>query len=144
MIAVMFDVLLIASCIYSLLMGGIAEKIGSVLLASAALFSFGAILISQAPYVRIEMAIAAIDLVLFFGLLTLALLADRYWPMWLTSMQLVTIWSHPAFGIASQKIPFAYAVASKIWSFPMLILLAIGTYRYRNRLKLEANPLNRK
>jgi hypothetical protein len=144
MIALMFDILLVFCCTYSAALGGMPEKAGSAMLVSAALLSWGAILFSSEPYVQIELVLASIDLSLLIALLALALYSDRYWPMWLTSMQLVTIWSHPAFGIASQKIPFAYAVASMVWSYPMLILLAIGTYRYRNRLKLEANPLNRK
>lgn len=138
MTAIIFDVLLLLSCSYAVIMGGGAEKAGSIMLVTAALLSWFATLASAAPYVRMELTIALIDIGLFAGLCFLALIADRYWPLWLTSMQLVTISSHPAFGIADQKIPIAYAVASTIWAYPMLFLLAIGTYRYRVRTRTNA------
>jgi hypothetical protein len=130
--AYIFDVLLGASLLYALSRGGAPEKIAASLMSSAAVTSL-ALYQQTLGFGMIQWGIMFVDVMLLCALGVIALIANRYWPIWLTSMQLVTVWSHIAAAMVSSHLAFAYAIASTAWSFPMLILLIGGTYRHRQR-----------
>lgn len=132
--ALLFAVLLVLCCGFAGLRGGAPERIGAALLVSAAILSL--LLVSnRVAFSTTEWGIFGIDCALLAGLFALAMFANRYWPLWLTSLQLVTIWSHLAFGTVAAQMPLAYAISSTVWSFPMLIMLALGTHRYQRRIR---------
>lgn len=113
--------------------GGVPERLGALLLVTAAIFSTLIADSETYPFSKFEWGLFAIDTILFLTLLWLALLADRYWPMWLAALQLVSVWMHPAFAFSQSKMAFAYAAASIFWSYPMLIILAVGAVRHHKR-----------
>jgi hypothetical protein len=140
MVAVVFNILLFVSCGFALFRGGKPERIGALLLATAAILS-GIVVQWDQAYRHTEWGVFAIDLALLLGLLILALKANRYWPLWLTSFQLVTIWSHLAVGMFATTMPLAYAIASMAWSYPMLIMLAFAARRHhQRRVQFGADP----
>lgn len=116
--------------------GGAAERVGM------AIFAIGCILTpiaaSDALSVRFhafEVGMFLVDVVVFFALLALALVADRYWPLWVAGLQLVGTLSHTLVLTSSQVVAWAYAVTQSIWGYPMLLLIVIGTVRHQRRLK---------
>ena len=131
--AYLFDGLLLASCVFAGFYGGTPERMGAAMMVIASNLSFW-LVSRQGTFQDVEWGVFLVDCGLLVGLLALALYANRYWPMWVTSMQFVTVWSHLGFLSVASKLPWAYAVASTIWSFPMLIILAWGTVRHRRRM----------
>jgi hypothetical protein len=134
MSAYVFFSLLCTSCFYAAGWGGAPERIAAALFAVAAVLSAlsGA---NSLGYRSIEWGVLVIDLALLVALLALALCANRYWPLWVTSLQFVTIWSHLAFTTLDTQMPWAYAVASQIWSFPILIILLLAVRRHQHRIR---------
>lgn len=132
MVAVIFNSLLFASCLFALWRGGLPERTGAAMLLTAAILTY-VVVDPRSSYRHAEWGVFIIDAALLIGLVGLSLRANRYWPLWLAAMQMVTTWSHLGAGMLSQTKPLAYAIASVAWSFPMLILLAAGTYRHRLR-----------
>jgi hypothetical protein len=139
-IAVAFNLFLVTCCSFALWRGGKPERIGALMLATASLLSALMVRWDDA-YRHVEWGVMLIDIALFAGLLALALKANRYWPLWLTSFQLVTLWSHLAASALTATMPLAYAIASMAWSYPMLIILVLGAQRHaRRRLQYGADP----
>jgi hypothetical protein len=132
MSALVFLLLLLASCGYAVGWGGAPERIaaGLLVLASVSSVLAGA---TSLGYQNIEWRVLLIDLALLIALLVLALRANRYWPLWITSLQFVTIWSHFAFLTLDTPKPWAYAVASQIWAYPILVILLLAVRRHRQR-----------
>lgn len=132
MIAHAFNAILLFACLFAARCGGAPEKIAAALLLSADVASVfsGA---NASGYRSVEWGVFAVDCVLLAAMFALALHANRYWPLWITSLQFVTIWSHLAFATSSYRMPWAYAVASQIWSFPIVIILAWAVQRHRLR-----------
>jgi hypothetical protein len=112
--------------------GGAPERVAAVLFILAA---FASTLIVRGPHMfaEVEWGLFTVDFLLFAALVALALISDRYWPMWLASFQLVSVCMHPAFGLTTSKKAFAYAIASIIWSYPMLLILVLGAVRHQRR-----------
>lgn len=130
--ALIFGIMLVSCCGFAFLRGGAPERIAATLLLLSAIGSL-AVASREATFSKTEWGIFAVDCALFAGLFALAMFSNRYWPLWLAAFQLVTIWSHLAFGTLAVQMPLAYAIASTIWSLPMLIILASGTQRHRRR-----------
>jgi hypothetical protein len=128
-----FDSLLLFSCIIAWFRGGDPEKKAATMLFSAATLSWLVVDHGATMFSQIEWRLFIVDFMLAVALLILAISADRYWPMWLTALQIVSLLMHPAFGLSQSKMAFAYAVAVIAWSYPMLIILIVGTIRHTRR-----------
>lgn len=133
-----FFVILGVSCLIAGLRGGPPERIAAFLLGLAAVLSTLLAGRNGAAFSHTEWELFGVDFALLVALVALALTADRYWPMWLSSLQFVSVWMHPAFGLTESKMAYAYAVANIIWSYPMLLILVLGALRHHNRLRARA------
>ena len=131
----LFLLLLVACCGYALLAGGAPERIGAALYALACLSSFLVVSAPQLRFRNLEVGIFIIDLLLFACFVVLALGARRFWPIWVTALCGLGVMGHLATWAGPEQIPWAYAVILSIWSYPILMLLVIGTAAHRRRLK---------
>jgi hypothetical protein len=128
-----FDIFLLVSCVIAWFRGGDPEKKAAIMLFLAALLSWIVVERGENMFSHVEWRLFLVDLALAIALLVLAISADRYWPMWLTAFQIVSLLMHPAFGLSQSKMAFAYAIAAIAWSYPMLMILIVGTIRHRRR-----------
>ncbi len=127
---------LVLTCVVAWRLGGPPERMATLLLATAAILSLFVASSGATLFTEIEWGLFAVDGILAAGLVWLALWADRYWPLWLASLQLVSLCMHPAYIMSQHKMAFAYAIACIVWSYPMLAILALGAWRHaaRNRI----------
>jgi len=136
-----FNGLLAACCSYALIRGGPPERVvGGALVAGyiATLASYSG---ATTGFYRVENGIFAVDLVLLAVLVTVALRADRAWPFLLSALQLDTVGAHLLKLADISVIRITYAVMIAAWSYPMLIALAVGTWRHRTRLNRDGYDL---
>jgi hypothetical protein len=129
-----FSITLVAVVGYALWRGGGPERaVAGLLLAATA----ATILARPAGplFNDVEIGVLLVDGALFLGLLAVAVRAERYWPLWMTALQGIAVAGHGAKAVNPNVIPFAYAVLLAFWAYPMLALLAVATWRHRQRLK---------
>ena len=129
-----FPVLLLC-CGYAFFRGGPPERICAVVMVAGAALSLLAMLLSSARFAHLEIGVFVVDLAVLAGFVGIALFSERYWPMWMSSMQLVAVMSHSTSLLISTPMPWAYAVAIAFWGYPMLAMLAWGTARHRGRVR---------
>lgn len=131
---ILFLVLWLGSCGYALVRGGAPERIGAAIFLAAALLSA----VVQSPagvhFHAVEIGVLLVDLGVFAGFFGLALLAERFWPIWMSAMQAVAVLSHLAIALNPKVIPWGYWNAATLWSYPMLLLLVFATAQHRRRL----------
>lgn len=89
-------------------------------------------------YRSVETGIFVIDVVGFLVFTSVALLSDRFWPLWISGLQLTTIFGHFLKAVDSSLMPLAYAVALRFWSYPILIIIAVGVWRSERRRQSSA------
>ena len=82
-------------------------------------------------YASVEMGVATIDVAVLAIFVAVALQSERFWPMWISGLQLTTTLGHFIKLIEPELLNVAYAAALRFWSYPILLILAIGTYRTR-------------
>jgi hypothetical protein len=62
-----------------------------------------------------------------------ALRSDRFWPLWIAGLQLTMSISHLLKAIQPDLVPIAYAAAERFWSYPILAIIAVATWRSHQR-----------
>jgi hypothetical protein len=124
---------LLATCFYAWNRGGKPERVAALLFITAAVVSTMLASNDSVLFSNIEWGLFFVDILLAAFLIWLALSADRYWPMWLSALQIVSVLMHPAFGFSQNKMAMAYAIASIFWSYPMMLILILGTIRHSQR-----------
>jgi len=129
-----FAPLLLAVTIYALWRGGADERI----VAATCLAGTLATMLTVSPlgqrYRGIEEGMVLVDLAVLAGFIAVALRSRRFWPLWVAGLQLTTSFGHLLKGVNHDLLPQAYGAALQFWSYPILIILAVGTYRAHQRM----------
>ncbi len=126
-----FNALLLAACVYALVVGGAPER------ATAATFLVAAVASYLAPYRHfhsVEPALLAIDAMTLVALVVIAARANRFWPLYVSALQLLTLAIHGVKAYQPEFVYWMYGAASGKIAYPMLLLLALGVLRHRRRL----------
>ena len=133
--ASIFIPILFAVCLYALWRGGPDER----LVAVTCLAGTAATLLAVSPlhqrYTGVEEGLMLVDLAVLAGFVVVALRSDRFWPLWVAGLQLTTAIGHLLKGVDQELLPRAYGAALQFWSYPILIILAVGAYRHHRRLQ---------
>lgn len=116
----------------ALVYGGAPERSVALIYLLGAAASWAALRPIDERYAGLEVGVFLVDLVMFGGLMAVALKSRRYWPLWITAMQFLQVTSHFT-KIMPEVIRLAYGIIVSFWAYPMLIILAAGTVRHRIR-----------
>jgi hypothetical protein len=129
-----FIPLLLAVSFYAWWRGGADERA----VALACLAGTAATLLVVSPlrqrYSGVEEGMMVVDLAVLAGFVAVALRSKRFWPLWVSGLQLTTSLGHILKGIDQDLLPRAYGAALQFWSYPILIILAVGTFRADRRM----------
>jgi hypothetical protein len=121
---------------YALLRGGAPERIAATIVLVGSLLTLAAVSNLAGSYASVETGVFLVDAATLVAFLILALRAERFWPIWLTALQLLGTTGHAIKLVDPDIIPRAYAFAAIFWSYLMLPLLALGTWRHQRRVAL--------
>jgi hypothetical protein len=133
-----FYALLFAVTLYAFVAGGRPERIGAALYAVACIASH---YVYSAPAIKfhaLETNVFVIDAVLFLAFVVLALRANRFWPIWVSALLGLGVLAHLGRLAGSGTMPWAYHVVMSIWSYPILALIAAGTWSHRRRRTISS------
>ena len=130
---ILYGALMWGVCLYAFFRGGRAERITA---ASLLVATYATALVARPMAMRfqgVEMPIMMVDGMFFLVLFGISLKSEKFWPLWLTAMQGLTILSHLA-PYVPHVLPWAYGNALAMWSYPMLVVLAFAVhYHHRSR-----------
>lgn len=126
-----FEILLVTSCTYALLRGRSEERIVALVSVVATIASFFAVSPLSVRYRGVETGLLAIDLLVLAAFVLVALRSRRFWPLWVAGLQLTSTAAHLMKAIDEHLLPIAYGAAVAMWSYPILIILAVATWRVR-------------
>jgi hypothetical protein len=129
----LFRVLLVLVVLYALLRGKRDERHVAIILATAVIATELVLPPARERFAGVETKLMLVDIAVFAGLLWVALRSDRFWPLWIAGLQLTTILGHVLKAVDLELFPRAYAAALVFWSYPILIILVVGTWRTQRR-----------
>lgn len=127
---IIYRALMYGICGYALYRGRAdARIVGAVFLVG----DLATLALRSSTYSSVETSVFVIDIIAFLAFTYAALISDRFWPLWVSGMQLTTSMGHVFKLIDSHLLPLAYAAALRFWAYPILIILALGTWRSDRR-----------
>jgi hypothetical protein len=126
---ILFNLLLFGSCGYALVRGTRDAQIVAIVTLFASFASYA--LFSR--YTDVESGVLVVDLLTFAAFTAVALKSDRFWPLWISGLQLTTSFGHLIKAWEDQLVPLAYAIALRSWSYPIQIILAVAVWRSQRR-----------
>lgn len=134
---IIFWALLLSICGYAFWRGQSEERIAAGACFLATLVTVLDIAPVGLRYRSIDPAQLAIDGAMLATFIVIALRSDRFWPLWVAGLQLTMSLSHLMKAIDSSLIPRVYAAAAVLWSYPILFIILIGTWRAHRRRGAE-------
>jgi hypothetical protein len=133
-----FGPLLLAVCIYALWRGGADERVVALTCLAGTAATMLVISPLRQRYAGVEEGLLLVDMAVLAGFITVALRSKRFWPLWIAGLQLTTSIGHLLKGIDQDLLPRAYGAALQFWGYPIVIILAVGTYRRHRRQQRAA------
>jgi hypothetical protein len=128
-----FAACLLACCAYAFARGGRAEKVGAVTLLVGSVLSAVAMSPAAARFATVEVGVLMVDLAVLAIFIALALTTDRFWPLWVSALPLIGVLAHAARLADPEMMRNGYAFLLAVWSYPMLLAIALGTRAYHRR-----------
>ena len=127
-------------CGYAFWRGSRDERIVAAVCLIASIISLLSLTRWHGRYSDVEIGLLAVDMATLTMFVAVALHSDRFWPLWVAGLQLTTSMGHLLKAMESDLLPVAYGAALRMWSYPILLILLIGTWRGRQRQLREASP----
>lgn len=128
-LAMTFNVVLLATCAFAFVRGGAPERIGAGLNLAASAITTGLRLIDASFFAPDEIVIFSIDLTVVAGFYWLAIKTTRFWPIWAFGFGLADIFMNLS-GTAFPRAPlFVFHTSLGIYTYLALGALALGTVK---------------
>jgi hypothetical protein len=140
---IIFWMVLFASCGYALWRGRRYERIAAIVFIAATVVSILMRSPIEGRYHGVEASDLVIDTAVLVAVIAIALLSDRFWPLWAAGLQLVGSMSHLLKAIQADLLPHVYGAAERFWSYPILIILFIGAWRQHRQSRLQGRDIAR-
>ena len=130
-----------ASSVYALRKGGEPERCVATALVVAAIVSASLPFDPARSFHIVDSKLVLVDITLLTVLIGVALWSSRYWPMWLAAMQLDAVALHGVRAYDAKVWALVYAQLTGLASYPMMILLVVGTIRHHHRVLVSGPEL---
>lgn len=132
----LFLLLLVFVIAYALIRGGAPERAAALIIVAASFSTITTWAPASLRYQTVDFGILITDFVMMLSLIALALKAERFWTLWVAAFQVMQFASHIPEMLVPELLPVTYKIVISVWSYPMLFLLAVGTYRHAQREKI--------
>lgn len=128
---------LLLICAYAFWRGRGDERAAAATCLGASLIQMLVISPAMHRYSGVEIGVLAVDLGVLAVFVAIALQSSRFWPLWVAGLQLTTVLGHILKAVQLSLLPLAYAGALRFWSYPILLIVAVGTWRTHQRYLAE-------
>jgi hypothetical protein len=127
---------LLASLGYAITFGGKPERIGIGIVALGSVTSMALVPDPGSSFSALELWMFGTDLAVLVAFVCLSLSSTRFWPLWVTSFQAITVFTHLAALFTPESLPAAYSILQGFWVYPMFVAILMGAYGHQKARRL--------
>lgn len=133
-----FGILSLTTCGYAVIFGGWEGRwLSGMIVCATGLTAIAHATIK--PVLGASHALFMVDFPLLIGFLIVAMRTDRYWPLWICAMHLLSVLSYLAFWFRPHVLPTTYQSMEALWSIPALCFLGFGPFLDRAAERASAS-----
>lgn len=136
-LALVFNAVLVATCLYAAVRGGRPERVGASVNMAASVATTALRLTNPHYYAPAELVILSIDATVLVAFFWLAIRTTRFWPIWAFGFALANFFVSIAGGLIPKTPLFAYHTGLGLYAYLALAALAIGTFRVPERASVS-------
>lgn len=129
MLALVFNGVLVATCLYAVVRGGQPERIGAGINIAASGLTTALRLSNASFFAPAQFIVLSIDTAVMAGFYWLAIKTTRFWPIWAFGFALANLFVSLAGGLLPRTPLFAYHTGLGTYAYLALASLALGTFR---------------
>lgn len=129
----LFRILLALVALYAVVRGSRDERLISLICVAGALATHVLISPLRHRFAGVEIPVMIIDILVLAGFMLVALRSSRFWPLWVAGLQLTTMLGHLLKAIDLSLLPRAYGASMAFWAYPIVLIVAVGTWRGHRR-----------
>ncbi|WP_454887631.1 hypothetical protein [Sphingomonas oryzagri] len=124
-ILILYVMLLVPACGLAVFWGGAAERLVAAVVLTGSIASL--LVANDRPHRwhGSEPGLLIVDLAMLIAFAAIMLHSKRYWPIWTTAAQLLTVGAHLGPILRSAHIAIPFAFGEQIWSWFILIQLIV-------------------
>ena len=135
----LFLALLVFCTAYGLARGGRPERVAAATMLVGCVLTWAVNSPLAIRYASVELSILMVDVAMLLIFATVALTSDRYWPIWVTALQLLVVLAHIARLADPDMLRSGYGFVMAVWSYPQLLAIALGTRAHHRGRRLVAS-----
>ena len=135
--ALFYWLILLAITAYALWRGRSDERIVASACLVASLITYAVLSPRVMRYSQVETGVLLVDIGVLAVFTAVALQSSRFWPLWVAGLQLTTSVAHVLKAIDADLLPHAYGAAARFWSYPILLIVVVGTWRTHRRKRTD-------
>jgi hypothetical protein len=113
---------------YASINGGRTGKTGSAIFILATILSAAAVRMNPS-WAGTSLGLFAVDAGCLLALLILALMSNRFWPIWALGFQIVAVATHLATLSIPDVVPKSFQALLSFWTIPILWVMVAGTHK---------------
>ena len=132
-----FATILILSTGFAITRGGAPERWGALVIVTMTAIQVASAFSGHQKFSSVDLGSVVVDAYGVIGFGAIALYARRAWPIWATSLQILSLSSHFARQVDQGVSPMVYALMKSSPTFFVLLALFVGTMAHRRRLQLH-------
>lgn len=133
-IPIVFAVLLAGSTLYAFWQGGKSQRCVAAIVLAGSICSAVAQSHTLHPWRYGEIGTFAVDLAMLVAFGAIMLTSNRFWPIWMTAAQLLSVIAHLGPVLRHSHIAVPFAISEQIWSWLILVQLVAVTILHRRAL----------
>lgn len=127
MIPFVFGLLMVAACGYALVCGDRSAKVVAAAVVAGSIFTNLLVEKSTELWQDSEPGILIVDISMLAAFTAIMLKNNRYWPIWTTAAQLLSVLAHLGPLLRRSDIAIPFAVSEQIWAWFILAQLVVVT-----------------
>jgi hypothetical protein len=138
---ILFLMALIFISLYAFKKGEKPERIVALTFISTLFADMALHVVFVNTYAAINISHLIVDSFMWIVFVGLALKANRLWTLVVAALQTVTVCSHAVRIFNIELNPHAYGIMQVAGFYPMLLILAVGTWRHQQRrMQMGSDP----
>lgn len=130
-----FLALFVFSVIFVALCGTRWERLGIGVVFIGSLATLAVAVIEAQDWTATVYSVLFVDLTGLLAFGYIALRSDRFWPLWVTGMQLAQLTTHMAKMASPSIVPKAYENGLAVWSWLQILVIVLATWHLRQKVQ---------